>query len=143
MLYRHLVLTLVLCSSNFVSTAVAEDIDTNAEVAWVLNYQVPAHTCKKPKLRQSNQNADQISRFQRQSKRYVKCVAEYQTAIIEDHQRIVAAAEHGITSEQTQVFVEKLRGIEATVVELGGSTTTTIDPLEADRLLSVGNRSSI
>ena len=143
MLYRHLVLTLAICSSNFVSIAAAEEAHTNTEVEWVLGYEIPAHDCKKPKLRQSNQNADQISRFQRQSKRYARCVAEYQTGIIEDHQRIIAAAEHGISKDQTQIFVEKLRNIEATVVELGGSAGSSIDPLEAERLLSVGNRSSI
>ncbi len=120
----------------------AADTTPGPEVAWALSYELPAHDCKRPKLRNSNQ-PDAVSKFERKTKRYVKCVVKYQTAIIEDHQKIIAAAEQGVTTEQAETLVAHLRAIEAAVVELGEDSTVTLDPLEAERLLSVGNRPSI
>lgn len=143
MQYRHLLWTALIFPSLFVASATADDLAMNPEVAWALDYQIPKYKCKKPTLRQSNQTADQFARFERKSKQFAKCVADYQTEIIDDHARIVAAAETGITQEQADVMFEKLREIEAVVVRIGESSITPLDPSEAQRSLTLPSRSSI
>lgn len=143
MLHRHIFWILLIFSSLSVAEALAEENELNPEVAWALDYQIPKYKCTKPTLRQSNQTADQFARFERKSKQYAKCVADYQTQIIDDHARIIASADAGITQEQAQVMFEKLREIETVVMKIGESSVTTLDPSEAQRILSVPNRSSI
>ena len=133
---------LLMIGSGLAVFAGAENDPVNAEVVWALDYQLPSHECKKPKLRNSNQ-PDQIDKFERKSKRYRKCIAEYQTAIIEDHQRIVASVEHGISRLQAEILVKNLHAIEATVVETGEDISLTVDPFAAERLFLQPARPSI
>ena len=123
------------------ATVAAEPPEQN--MSWVMDYEIPQHDCKQPTLRQSNQSADQISRFQRKLKRYRKCVGEYQQQLITDHQQIITIAQQSATPEQTTVVVEKLQTIQATVVELGQSQGLEVDPTEIEQINSVGNRPSI
>ena len=113
------------------------------DMSWVVGYEIPEHDCKEPKLRQSNQSADQISRFQRKLKRYRKCVGEFQQQLTADHQQIITIAQQSATPEQTTVVVEKLQGIQAAVVELSQSQGLEVDPTDIEQLNSVGNRPSI
>ena len=129
-----------------ISVALPAAADKDAETRdmnWVANYEIPGHDCKEPKLRQSNQNADQISRYQRKLKRYRKCVGEYQQILIADHQQIISIAQQSATPEQTTMVVEKLAEIQEAVVSMGEGQSLEVDPLEVERIGSVGNRPSI
>jgi len=140
---RHLYLAVSIVVSGWFTVALAAEAPVSPELKWALSYEMPSYKCKKPKLRQSNQTADQFARFERKSKHYARCVADYQTQAIEDHGRIVAAAEQGVTQAQAEILVEKLRGIESAVIEIGENSVTQLDPKEADRILSIPSRSSI
>jgi hypothetical protein len=137
------VLSILVCGLVLIAGP-AEAADQPAQdMSWVMDYEIPQHDCQEPTLRRSNQNADQISRYQRKLKRYRKCVGEYQQQLIADHQQIITIAQQSATPEQTPVVVEKLQGIQAMVVELGQSQGLEVDPLEIEQINSVGNRPSI
>jgi hypothetical protein len=94
-------------------------------------------------MRQSNEVAGYLDRYKRKLDRYVSCVKDYQSSLIEDHQRIVAAAERGLTGDQAREFVAILKSIEATIEGLGEDVVIERDTAELERILSVGNRPSI
>jgi hypothetical protein len=67
--YRWLCLV---CLSSFAIMAHAEDNPVHPEVQWALDYQLPEHECRMPELRNSNEVAGRIEKFEREAKRYSK-----------------------------------------------------------------------
>ncbi len=135
-MFRHLTLVLALM---FANSAFAD----HPEVDWALAYKVPEAECKKPNSRRSNEVAGRADRYERKLKRYIRCVKEYQTVLISDHQRIFKAAEHGINQEQALVFVDNLKQIEGTLESLGEQFVIEQDYTELQRIFVMGNRPSI
>ncbi|NKC00726.1 MAG: hypothetical protein GKR90_19835 [Pseudomonadales bacterium] len=131
---------LVLMIGFLISPGVAAD--THPEVAWSLGYSVPEHKCVKPRMRKSNTEG-QTDRFQRKVARFANCVKKYQTGLIADHQRILASAEHGLTKGQAEQLVGSLKSIEQSLVSLGEDFVVEQDYSDLQRVLVMGNRSSI
>jgi hypothetical protein len=121
----------------------ADSAEVHSEISWALAYETPVQTCKRPKARQSNEVAGQFDRFRRKMEKYTKCVNKYHQLLIEDHQRIVKAAEFGITEQQAQSMIAKVRHIEATVEALGENYSITLNQYDIERFFHVGNRPSI
>ena len=127
-----------------VSTAAmaAERQDDQHRIDWVLAYTQPKHKCVRPKTKKSNEVAGKVARYQRKVARYAKCVKAHQLNLIDDHQQIVAIAKHNITQSQAKKFAEKLKNIEKTITELGNDVDVSLNPVEVDRILRIGNRPS-
>ena len=116
--------------------------EIHPEVSWSLGYIIPEHECVKPRVRQSNTEGER-ERFQRKVTRFANCVKKYQARLITDHQRILVSAEHGLTEVQAQRFVTSLKSIEKTLVSLSEDFVIEQDYSELQRVLVIGNRSSI
>ena len=114
----------------------------HAEVTWSLSYEIPDVTCVKPRLRKSNEVAGRDIRRKRRLTRYMNCVKQYQTGLIKDHQRIVAAAEHGLSKEQGLAFVDVLKKIETRLESVNSDSAVLPEWVELQQL-TIGNRSSI
>jgi hypothetical protein len=142
-LTRRLTRCLMLCTLLPCCAALAAPEALDPEVEWSLEYVMPESTCVKPPMRQSNEVAGYLDRYKRKLDRYVGCVKDYQSSLIEDHQRIVAAAERGLTGDQAREFVAILKSFEATIEGLGEDVVIERDTAELERILSVGNRPSI
>lgn len=121
----------------------ADSAEVHSEVSWALVYETPVQTCKRPKARKSNEVAGQFDRFRRKMEKYTKCVNIYHQRLIEDHQRIVKAAEFGITEQQAQIMIAKVRHIEESVEALGENYSITLNQYDIERFFHVGNRPSI
>ncbi len=134
-----LVITVLVVSG----VTVAETPQSDPDILWAMDYEQPAHNCARPKMKKSNEVAGKVARYERKMARFAKCVQAHQSVLIADHTRIVALAQNSITQEQAAKFAEKLKGIEATVTELGQDAKFGLDPAEVDRLMRVGNRPSI
>ena len=133
----------LLLASIFVFGACSTWAETpHPEVTWTLSYEIPDVTCVKPRLRKSNEVAGRDIRRKRRLARYLNCVKQYQTGLIKDHQRIVAAAEHGLTKDQGLAFVDVLKKIEARLESVNSDSAVSPDWLELQQL-TIGNRSSI
>jgi phosphoenolpyruvate carboxylase len=123
------------------SLAFAEAL--HPEVEWSIAYHVSETDCVAPRMRQSNEVAGQLDRYKRRLNHYNKCVQKYQAQLIGDHQRIFAAAEHGLTEQQGLQFVETLKSIEASLQSLGDDVDVENDYSDLMRYYSIGHRSSI
>ena len=132
---------LAFCFSVFVMHAVADTV--HPDVEWSLAYQIQETECVKPRMRQSNEVAGQLERYERRLGHYMKCVEKYQAGLIQDHQRIFAAAEHGLSEQQALHFVETLKSIEAALQTLGEGLGIEHDYSDHLRVKLIGHRSSI
>jgi hypothetical protein len=113
------------------------------ELAWALAYQLPAHDCRAPDLRPTNNSATRVEKFRRQAKRYSSCVKTHQQALLADHDRIRRSARHGVSSEEAQVLKQHMDEIGTRIKSLAESVElVTMSELEAERLANQGARTS-
>jgi hypothetical protein len=113
------------------------------DLAWALAYELPAHDCKVPDVRPSNNNATRVERFRRQAKRYTTCVKTYQEALLADYERIRLSAGQGVDAAQAEVLESHLGDIAARIKSLGESIElVTMSEMEAERLANQGARQS-
>jgi hypothetical protein len=146
---KSIVLIIIIGSlalSNASPAAEMPDSDANVsrDVGWVLGYQLPDYDCVRPKLNKSNQVAGKTDRHRRKITRYASCVKLHQADLIKHHQRIVVTVEEGITKQQSEVFISKLKLIQDFIETSGAEfKLTQQDDIEISRVMRMGNRPSL
>ncbi len=117
---------------------------TGRDLNWSLGYELPDNKCKSPKVRKTNQLANQSEKMRRKINRYNNCVRKYQTGLFEDAKRIQDSVAVGVSPEQAEVLKTKLLAI-ATRIKQGadGGALDMVDRLEMERLFSQGTRAGI
>ena len=85
------------------------------DVQRALDYQLRTESCVKPIVRKTNQNAGQIEKAERASKRYISCLEDYQKGLFEDFKFMQTAVSHGVTMPQAAKIKEHLEQIATTI----------------------------
>ena len=124
----------LLCIS--MSTQAADTL--HAEVKWAIAWQLPANTCKAPRLKGYDYNTlkaggyfggpqsqvangdalfdldyYEIKRFERKRKRWQVCIEEYKDTLREDFDRLMASAQYGLTQTQANAILGHMAYLQA------------------------------
>jgi hypothetical protein len=100
--------------------AAAPDGSVHPDVQRALSYQVPAPTCTPPEIRRSNQNAGQLERNERATKRYTKCLEAYQQGLFDDFKFMQSVVRHGVTMPQAEQIAGNMSKIADAIKSLKG-----------------------
>ncbi|XOV88177.1 MAG: hypothetical protein ACFHX7_25000 [Pseudomonadota bacterium] len=105
--------------------------EPHREVSAALNWQLPANHCEAPKLSGAERDVEdptgsgaryrydvdsaKLARYQRQQKRWEKCIERYKAQLVKDFGKLKDSARHGLTQEQANSILAKMALIQAVV----------------------------
>ena len=110
---------------------------THKEVAWALDWALPANNCEKPRLVSHSYNVKDsegdravtdvdsytIKRYERKEKRWQKCVDKYKKNLLKDFERLKGSAQYGLTQDQAKRILEHMAVLQQVYMSTDGLLT--------------------
>jgi hypothetical protein len=120
-------LTISLCLLLLPLAGYAQDVHPDVQAA--LDWQLPVYDCKPPGIKQSNVASGQDRKLKREAKKYEKCLGKYKAILVEDQQKMMESAVHGLTQDQADTIMWHLKVIQKV---LQPATVPPVSALELD-----------
>ncbi|MEM7100083.1 MAG: hypothetical protein AAF541_17580 [Pseudomonadota bacterium] len=125
------ILLYISCAVGLWAVTALTHAESHPEVLAALDYQIEPHTCgERPSLRRGAEYAndthetvmsdvDHYTRTQhnRKLKKWTRCIKRYNKILLKDFARLKDSVKHGMTQDQANTVLGKLKAIQDTVME--------------------------